>query len=223
MKKLTLIILLFVSLVSFAQNKFIEVEVTDTISLKPLNFQCNVYVDNDGGFVIGADEDFDPQAAEEETKNKLQEVKRMLESKKYKVGPLDESKLNIMERKRAKTNGFTVTISGESEMQKLKDMLDSADDVVTVVTVLKYAEELKAEEQLIKKLIDKAKARATVIGVSSGLKVGRILEVKEGKHSEEFNMNDFYSQIVKMGNFGQDTGNYTGSLSKTFVVKFAAE
>jgi hypothetical protein len=71
--------------------------------------------------------------------------------------------------------------------------------------------------------MDKAKARATVIGSYSGLKPGRILEVKEGKQGGAFDMESYMSMMMKMGLGGQDTGSYTGSLSKTFVVKFAAE
>ena len=94
-----------------------------------------------------------------------------------------------------------------------------------MVTTLTYANEQKAEELLIKKLLEKAKSRAALIGVNSGLKPGRIIEVKEGQPTGSGNgMKDFYSEIMKMSNmFGADTGNYNGTLSKTFVVKFAAE
>jgi predicted secreted protein len=225
MKKLTLITLFFISAISFAQNKFIEVEVTDTIALKPLNFQCNVYIDiyNYETVVVeeGGDEEYDPLAAKEKAKNKLQGIKAMLEAKKYKVTKLDESKINMLERRRQDSEGLTIMVNGEAEMQKLKDLLDDKQDVETVVTVLKYANEQQAEEQLIKKLLDKAKARAVVIGANSGLKPGNILEVKEGERDSS--LNDFYTQLAKLGKFGTQNDGYTGSLSKTFVVKFAAE
>ncbi|MNK40235.1 hypothetical protein D3C87_588800 [compost metagenome] len=223
MKKLTLIVLLFISFASLSQNKFIEVEVTDTISLKPVNFQCNIYAGLDEAFSFNEEGDYDMLAAEEKVKNRLEEVKTMLESKKYKVGPLDESRLNVLERRRSGQKGLTVFVNGPAEMQKLKDLLSPKEDIQTIVTVLKYADELKAEEQLIKRLIGKAKERAAIIGASSELKVGRILEVKEGKKSGDTGLADFYSQIAKMGNYGSENDNLTGSLSKTFVVKFAAE
>lgn len=226
MKNVTLFALLFISLGAFAQAKFIEVEVSDTISLKPLSFRCNVYAkDNTDvySFDVADDAEYDPLAAAEKAKNQLNEVKGLMEAKKYKVLPLDESKINFMERRPPSKEGFSILINSEAEMKKLKTLLNSREDVSTVVVVLKYADEQKAEELLIKKLIDKAKVRAAFIGSTSGLKTGKILEVKEGRKSNEASFTELYSQLLKMGSFGQENNDYTGSISKTFVVKFAAE
>lgn len=226
MKKLILAVLLFTSLASFGQGKFIEVQVTDTISLKPLNFQFNIYLD-DSETVVVEDfedyEDYDELASEENAKNRMQEVKSMLEAKKYKVGPLDDSKLSILERRFGGQKGLSISVNGTTEMQKLKELLDAQEGVTSMATVTKYADEAKAEEVLIKRLIDKAKARAAVIGANSELKVGKILEVKEGKGDDMAGLEDFYAQIVKMSMMGKETGNYNGTISKTFTVKFAAE
>lgn len=229
MKKLALIVLLLISLTGVAQNKFIEVEVTDTISLKPLNFQVNVYVNDE--FVVAFDEDnedevYDALAEKEKEKNKIQQVRSMLLSKKYVVRPLDESKLSPFEMKvygREKREGLTVNVIGLVEVQKLNELLDSNKDIKTIVTVLKYANEQVAEEQLIKKLVDKAKTRASVIGANAQLKLGKIIEVSEGRPSAEIGIHDMYLQIAKMGVTGFVGGDYTGTLSKTFVIKFAAE
>lgn len=222
MKRFALIALLFISLDAFAQEKFIEVEVTDTISLKPVDFKCDVYIDGDV-MPFNEHEDYDPIAAEEKAKNRVEEIRAMLQSKKYKVEELNESIPGIGGRRRGEL-GVSVSVTGESEVKKLKDLFKANNDVTIVVTVLKYADELKAEEQLIKKLMDKARARAAVIGTNSGLKPGRILEVKEGKRGDGMSsLEDFYGQIARLGGFSQDAGNYTGSLSKTFLVKFAAE
>lgn len=221
MKKLSLFAFLLLSVAAFAQSKFIEVEVTDTISLRPVSFQCNIYVDSSDSLAVALDEDYDPMANAENEKNKLQEIKTKLEAKKYKVSKLDQSKGNILTRRFYGANGWSVVVNGETEMQKLKNFL--GDDANMEVAVLQYADMIKAEEQLIKKIMDKAKARAAVIGVNSGLKPGRIIEVSEGKKGESFDMDNYMTQIMKMSGMGEDNGNYTGSLSKTFVVKFAAE
>jgi len=232
MKKVIFLILMFVSVTSFAQNKFIEVEVTDTIALKPLKFQCNLYIDTysydavvveDVNATTYSEDNYDPLVAEEKAKNKLQEFKRTLETNRFNAGPLDESRVNFMERRGSSSTGFTVVVTGMDEMFRLKDLMNSRPDVTASVSVLQYADELKAEEKLIQKLISKAKARATVIGSTSGLKAGRILEVREGKQSNETNLTELYAQIAKMGSYGQESGDFSGSLTKTFVVKFAAE
>lgn len=231
MKKFFLTALMLFSIVSFAQSKFIEVEVTDTIALKPLSFQVNVYLES-YDYTMAVDtittvyeDNYDPMAEQEKEKNKLQEIKRKLEVKKHKVGPLSDSKGSLFNKRLygSDPKGWTVIVNGESEVQKIKDMFTLNNDIRTEVSVLKYADELKAEEQLIKKLMDKAKARVVVIGSYSGLKPGRILEVKEGKQGGGFDMESYMKEMLKMSRGTQDDGNYTGSLSKTFVVKFAAE
>ena len=45
MKKLFPVFVLLISLTSFAQTKFIEVAVKDTITLQPKTFQCNVFLE----------------------------------------------------------------------------------------------------------------------------------------------------------------------------------
>jgi len=227
MKNFLIAAVMLLSLASFAQNKFIEVEVTDTISLKPLSFQCNIYADSNIYATVveeTTEEDYSPMAVQEKQKNKLQEMKRKLEAKKYKVGPLGPSNGSLMDFKifgGESENGFGIVVNSEAEVEKIKDLLK--DDARVEVSVLKYADETKAEEQLIKKIMDKARARAAVIGVNSGLKTGKILEVKEGKQGFGFDMESYMAQIMKMRGMGRDNGDYTGSLSKTFVVKFVAE
>ena len=222
MKKLTLLTLLLISAISIAQTKFIEVEVTDTISLKPQSFQVNVYPDDASQYNFSEDETFDPVAAQEKMENKLQQVRTMLESKKYKTEPLGTANYTIL-GKGKKDEGFAVNVTGLAEVKKLEDLLKATEGIETNVIVTKYADEQKAEDLLIKKLIDMAKARAAVIGTASGLKPGRILEVKEGKTADSMSdIEDMYMQILKMG-MTQSGGSYTGSLSKTFMVKFAAE
>lgn len=227
MKKLIHIALLLISFTAFAQNKFIEVEVTDTITLKPISFQVNLVVDDVP--TVQAYELEDNVAVElagaEDLNNKQEELKKLLVSKKYTVKPLDESKMNIFERRFSNNSlGYSVPVSSLVEAEKLKELVKNMAYVKTTVSVLKYEDEQVAEELLIKRLMDKAKRRAMVIGANTGLKAGKVLEVKEGQPKDAMGgMMEFYEQIAKMGAMGKDTGNYTGSLSKTLVVKFAAE
>ena len=236
MKNLTLIALLLISTISVAQSKFIEVEVTDTITLKPLSYRCNLNVDTYNYDIVveatnGSDDDaaadvyqeYDAQAAEENGKKKIEELKKMLEAKKFKVSPLDDSYQGAIERRSYDKEGFTVIVNSMAELQSLQEVLAPRQDVTVAVSVLKYEDEQKAEEVLIKRLISKAKARAAVIGANSGLKPGRILEVKEGKPGKDSSLVELYSQILKMGSYRQGLATDTGSLSKTFVIKFIAE
>ncbi len=87
MKTFAIIAFLFTGVISFAQTKFIEVEVTDTISLKPHSFQVTIYplevqYFNDAG-------EYDTIPTQKKIKNKLKQVRRTLESKKYKLNPFN--------------------------------------------------------------------------------------------------------------------------------------
>lgn len=243
MKNQILIALLFISFGAFAQSKFIEVEVTDTITLKPLSYRCNFYVDtydyNDDVVVEVVDTDYtdvDTMAVNaepyvpynvavqrEKGRQKVAELTKMLEAKKFKVNPLDESYLDIMDQRGYEKEGFTVIVNSLADMESLKVALEDRQDVTPAISVLKYEDAQKAEEVLIKKLITRAKARAQVIGASSGLKPGRIIEVKEGKKSNEMSVSELYAQILKMGSYGKGLDVDPKIISKTFVVKFVAE
>ena len=124
MKKVFLTAFLLLSFTAFAQNKFIEVEVTDTITLKPLNFNVNVYLNDDdvsiAAYVEETGNEYDPLAVKEKNRNRLQQLKLMLEGKKYKVKPLDESKVSPFDRKlygRGGQEGFTIVVNGLQEVQ----------------------------------------------------------------------------------------------------------
>jgi hypothetical protein len=224
MKKFLQVSLLLLSLSSIAQSKFIEVEVQDTITLKPQTLQCNIILSEKEVFAFEDDTDISELQTQEEDNNKLQELKRTLEMKKYIVKPLDKGNLGMMGKLNRDAKGYTVIVNSIAEAETVKETVSKMKNAEVMVTTLTYANEVKAEELLIKKLLDKAKSRAALIGVNSGLKPGRIIEVKEGQPTGGNGMKDFYSEIMKLGNmFGADTGNYNGSLSKTFVVRFAAE
>ena len=55
------------------------------------------------------------------------------------------------------------------------------------------------------------------------MKAGKILEVREGKPTTEAGLSELYMQLTKMGMAQVYDADYNGSLSKTFVVKFATE
>ncbi|MDV6167557.1 hypothetical protein R1T16_03910 [Flavobacterium sp. DG1-102-2] len=241
MKKSILFAVLFLAVGTFAQNKFIEVEVTDTISLTPLSYKCNLYVDTydydmvveatpvdiDGTATATPDnsayDNYDPLAAEEKIKNKIEGFKKMLESKKFKVLPLDESGTDAFGKRRYDQTGFTVIANSKTELQTLKELIEPKKEVTASVSILKYADEQKADEVLIKRILDRAKTMAAVIGANSGLKPGRIIEVKQGKPGAEQGISELYSQILKMGSYGQGIDTTPPTKSKTFIVKFSAE
>lgn len=161
----------------------------------------------------------------ENSKNILQGIKAKLEKNKYKVTPLDNSKANIFSDNfwNSGKQGCTVYVNGKEELHSLQELLDSEEQVSADVFVLSYADEEKAEERLIKKLMDKARKRANLIAYNSQLKVGSIIEVREEANSYfgDMNIGDIYFQRAR-NKMGLGT-NYTGSINKTFIVKFSIQ
>lgn len=223
MKNLIYFFFLSISFTAFAQTKFIEVEVKDTITLKPQNFKCNIYGRySDTTTVAVGYGKYDPMANEEAEKKKLKKVKTMLEAKQYKVSEIDPSINNYTDMLfYGGENGLTVLVNNEAEVQKLREML-SNEDVNVHTRALKYTDE-KAEEQLIKKLLDKAKSKAALIAYYSDLKLGKIIEVKEVPEFSSSSPSDVYEQALWQKYNNYIGKNYEETLSKTMVIKFAAE
>ena len=63
------------------------------------------------------------------------------------------------------------------------------------------------------------------MATNSGLKAGKIIEITEIHEGDNpmSSMKDMYTEMLKMKETEDDNGDYTGSLSKGFRIKFIAE
>lgn len=219
MKNIIIAITLLLSFASFAQNKFIEVQVTDTITLKPLSYRCDVYGSYSDTMSIAIDYDkYDPAAEQKKEKDKFKDLKKFLEKKKYKVNLFEEAGNSLGNTAYYSGNGLTVIANNETEVQKLRELLTTK-EVEMYASPYKYADEQKSEDLLIKKLMDKAKVKAASMALHSGLKVGKIIEVKEDSANNLSSSANYYRDTYGMGNYDP----YTSSMVKSIVVKFSAE
>lgn len=228
MKKLILLFVLLSS-TAFAQTKFIEVAVKDTVTLQPAILQCNVFIKTNSKELFGNfnDDDENTLVKEENIQNQLQELKSKLEAKNYITEPLQDSGESFFGIPLGKfpKQGFTVIVNGTDEVKRLKEMVGKLGYAGTSVSVLKYADETGAEELLIKKIIDKAKTRAKVLAGYSALKAGEIIEITEIDESEDFvsSMKKMQSEALKIKDMENGSNDYSGTLSKGFRIKFAVQ
>lgn len=220
MKNFILITTLLLSFASFAQNKFIEVEVTDTITLKPLSYRCDVFGSySDTTSVVVDYGKYDPTADAKKEKEKFKDLKKFLEKKKYKANLFEEADNSLGNTAYYSGTGVTVIVNNQAEVQKLRELL-STKEVEMYASPYKYADEQKSEDLLIKKLIDKAKLKAASMGSHAGLKVGSIIEIKED------GANNFAASAVNYdrGTYGMGSYDaYNSSMVKSLTIKFSAE
>lgn len=228
MKKLLVVFTLLVSFNSFCQEKFIEVEVRDTITLKPIKFEYIISINSPQG-VFDEEGNYNQDFVENYREEKKVEFKKLFKSKKYDFEVTEDSNFEINANyiPLVPDDDFTVTVYSLEELEKLRDELKALDYISTRVGNIQYEGEndKEFERKLLKKLIDEAKDKAGYIASLSGLKLGDIVEVKEVKEIDgfSFNMMSLLSAISTRSLTSFQDDNFQGSLFKAMVVKFAVE
>jgi Protein of unknown function (DUF541) len=217
MKKIFLALMLAAASAGFAQERFIEVAVTDTIVMKPTSFKYAVSVGNDEvTAVIGVDteDEYDYKAAMEMNKQKEAGLKDFLVKKGYKIDANDDSNpyANIF----APGDGLVVTLKNKAEADKLVAEVEKLGYAQARPAGAEYGDESKYDNPLLKKLLDKARKKAEFIAATSGTKLGRIISVKEGKDE------DMLSTILNMRNAFDPNGSL-GIKSNTLTVRFEVQ
>jgi len=232
MKYLITTVLLLVSFNTFAQTGFIEVEVTDTVWMKPLAFEYNITLKNDRfGVSAFATEDADEPEETEKTKEadakqKLATLTATLSKKGYTVKSHVSEDLNIFGMSRD-ADGIAVTVKSAEQLEKLKAEVKSLDYADGHLAGVDYGDKTAYDARLYKKLIDAARKKAQTISGLSGQKLGKIAEVKEP--STLTGMENYMKQAMKLFESMQNklitgqNGSQYGELTKTVMIKFSAE
>lgn len=227
MNKLTIIAFFFVSAISFAQSKFIEVEVRDTLMLEPSAFEYVIRImdfEADTSAVISAN-DYNPKVLRQKYNQKSDEIKKLLKSKKYNFRDLRDSNYELNSMSFYNENGFIVMLDDIAKLKNLKKELSDSDYVSASVGEVFYDDRGTAEQMLIRRLIEKAQRKAMVIASASDLKLGKILEIKEVKEVDNFSFNimDTYFVSEKRNRLSTKDGSLKTSVSKAMVIKFSVE
>ena len=225
MKKIILILSLFISLTSIAQNEYIEIEVRDTITLKATGYEYLFSVKDVEPYNFNEDEDYDSDDKEKRLDENFKKLEKLLKSKNYSFKDLEASNYNVNDGFAITRGLLSVKVNTIQELNKLKKLAKSEKYITGTLGNLEYENEKEAEEQLIKKLIDKAKAKANMIALYSGLKIKKIVTVKEVKQIDEMNLAFTevllnYRKVQKSFASGDDL---SAILTKSMVVKFSVK
>lgn len=208
MRKLLVITLLLFSAVTFAQDKFIEVEVGDTITIRPERFDVEIFILTD--------------AQNEDISQDIKKVKQALAKYKYRTSgtgtlypPLSAPSTEVI----------SVSLTDEKQWVELYKLLSSFHFVRVEIGEFTIKDHLMMEDILYKKLLEKARAKAAVIAAVSDMTVGNVITVKEaeGMDGFELNIHDTYFVAEDSKKLQMHDGRLIGSLYKKLVVRFGVK
>ena len=221
MRKLFYLIVLL-SHLGFAQTGFIEIEVKDSIHLKPIQFEYQVKINYDSFTDYSESSTGITESKKKEMRSKLEELESFLKSKNYNFRPLNEEKYQINGYSGIWNLGFSISLLKSSEIENLTTDLKKFDFITGNVGQITFNENDSWEERLFEKLVKKAKLKAQKVSELTGQKLGRIIELKEGKFSEDFGLNikDIYLVAAMGADWTMEKDKIFGNRWKTVAFKF---
>jgi len=228
MKKIVVLItILLTSLTIQAQSKFIEIEVNDTILLKPLSFKVTVTIEED----LAAGMDYSDDENEESNqlkinsykKNKAAEIENLLTSNNFKFSNSISNDNFLGMPRNNKNLGFTISLSSVEELKSLEVKLKTIDKIETNIFETIYEDGSKYDEILYKRILAKAKIKANFITSNSGLTLGVINEIREN-HSglNAQNPMEDYTKLISnmMSKFQSGLNSDRKEYKKSYIFKY---
>jgi len=223
------------SLTTYSQNGFIEIEVKDSVKLKATSIE----------YIVSLEEDYDLYAVDEEEvvedvksnelktkaaqKIKLNNVETFLKNQKYKYVSLADSSFETNNKTKLLFNsndlGFSVTVSSVEELKKLSGEIKKMDGISGTIGTVKYEDQSVYNDQLIKSIIEKSKSKAQNIAKFANLTLGKIIEIREIKEVDNASYN-FFEMIMKLqtkNKFNMYSNSFDHNYVKAMIVKFKAE
>lgn len=216
---------LIVTTFGFGQNGFIEIEVKDSIRVKPIKLEYNVQI-NDSKFLKYDDKSgVNQDSTKIKMSEKYKDLEMFLKSKKYNIRPLNNSNYQIHSYIGFWKYGYAVTLENSEDLEKLTSELKNLDYITGSLGEIEYEENELLEKRLFNKILIKAKNKATMIAELSGFKLGRIIEFKESKEIDDININimDIYINASQNRKLNMNENIDFGLRWKTVVIKFKAE
>jgi hypothetical protein len=228
MKKIVVLItILLTSLTIKAQTKFIEIEVNDTILLKPISFKVTVTIEEDmaAGMDYSDDENEESNQLKIDSykKNKAAEIENLLTSNNFKFSNTISNDNFLGMPRNNKNLGFTVSLSSVAELKSLEVKLKTIDKIETNIFETIYEDGSKYDEILYKRILAKAKIKANYITSNSGLTLGVINEIREN-HSglnAQNPMEDYTKLITNMmSKFQSGLNSDRKEYKKSYIFKY---
>ncbi|MDY7394849.1 hypothetical protein UMM65_06320 [Aureibaculum sp. 2210JD6-5] len=224
--KTILSILLLTSSLCFSQPGFIEIEVRDSIQLKPETFEYHISIDDSMVMEFNADVPYNPKVAKTKRKEKLSELQAFLTNKGYSFSSLNDLSYEVNNSSYLSRNdAIVITLNKSDDLQKISEDLKELDFVNGKIGKIYYEDEEKSEERLFKKILEKTNKKAQMIAKLSGLKLGKLVDFKEVKEVDNisYSMLDIFMVSQQGKPWNRIKNNLYGQKTEAIVVKFLAE
>lgn len=218
---LLFILSILVSKYSFSQNRFIEVVVKDTISLKPISYEFQVSSGLDFEY------DYENPNGKLEYAKKLRESEDKLISLFRKFGydfRLNKNPEANFTRKPTDKVNYLVTLYDSIQKEMFKERMIKEEFEFHMTDIKHEKKETKIKE-IYTRLLAKAKKRAQLIADLSNKEIGDILEISESK-SELNIISSFIESFSYSRSYGASSTSYqfnSGVLEKSLLVKFSVK
>lgn len=224
MKKIIYLLLLITNF-GFGQSGFIEIEIKDSVRIKPLNFEYNIQISQSKFITHNVNGIVSKDSTKIKMQEKYKELQLFLENKKYKIRPLNNSEFQIHKYAGFWKLGFAVELQTSKELEKLTSELKILDFIQGSVGEIEYGDIELYEKRLFSKILKKAKRKGLMIAELTGQKLGRIIEWKEGKEFENISLNirDVYLNTLQQKNWSVNKNILFGKQWKTVIIKFSAK
>jgi hypothetical protein len=204
---------------SFAQEKFIEVMVKDTISLKPISYEYQISSGHKFEY------DYENPNSKDEFSEKLKQseekIVSLLEKWEYDYRLSGNPEASYTKELNDKTN-YMVKIKDSVQKEEFKTRLKQ-EGINFYITEVKYENKETKVKEIYTRLLIKAKERAQLIADLSGRKLGEIIEISESK-SEFSVITSFIENFAYSRSYGGSSTTFqfnSGVLEKSILVKYA--
>ena len=167
------------------EQKFIEVSISDTTSLKPILFVYQIDIGSDKNNYLDMDSpNENSEAPSLATTLSLTELDAVLKREKFDFESASEKNYTLSEYKNNNPS-YTVKLRSEDELKKLYSAVKSIKGITGKIKEIEYESYSMYETNSFKRIYTKAKAKANLIAVSSMVQLGDVLAVTELKESTD--------------------------------------
>lgn len=224
MKKLLCLILLITHF-GFTQSGFIEIEVKDSIRIKPIKFEYDVQISESKFMSYDSNGAVNIDSMKIKMQQKYKELETFLKSKTYTIRPLNNTEFQIHDYAGFWKLGFAVELQSSTALEKLTTELKTLDYITGSVGEIEYGAMELDEERLFAKILAKAKIKAQMVAKLTGQKLGPIIELRESTEAENISVNikDIYLTALQDKNWTVSKNRLFGQQWKSLIIKFSIE
>lgn len=195
-KHIILSCLILITVSSIAQEqKFIEIEATEEITLKPTSFVYEISL-GESNSIFGMDFPLDDEEelAELPMQVSIKDISVKLDKEKftYSVSQNDEYAISSNKKKEK----IKVTLTSEAELKRLFNAFKDYEGISGKISHVEFESLSQHYDELYKKLYNQALNRANKLAKISGNTIGTLISASEVK-DETGGYMDIYSKMLK--------------------------